>query len=128
MRPFFNNTLIRRKLVLMIMLTSVAVMVTTRVAFFTYEYVTFRDTTLRQISILGKAIAGVSTAALAFGNQADANEMLSALRAEPNVVAAALYDLDGTLFAKYPAGISESALPAVTGKDGYQFASSRLTG
>src|SRR5882724_4918775 len=101
MPPLFQNTPIRRKLILMIMLTSVAMMVLMRAAFFAYEYLAFREATFRQLSVLGRVIASNSTAALAFGNQADANETLSALHAEANVVAAGLYDPAGKLFAQY---------------------------
>src|SRR5882762_8333249 len=98
-----RNMPIRRKLIFMIMLISVSMMVLMRIALFAYEYLTFREATFRQISVLGRVIANNSTAALAFGNQADASETLSALHAEPNVVAAGLYDPAGKLFARYPA-------------------------
>ena len=52
-----------------------------------------------------------STAALAFANQNDAEEILSALKAERYVTSAALYDKDGKLFSKYPANLPDRALP-----------------
>src|SRR5882724_4055724 len=123
-----RNTPIQRKLMLIILLTSGVVMLLMRGSFFTYEYLTFRQATLRQLSTLGEILAANSTAALAFENEDDARETLSALRAEHHVVAAALYRGNGTLFAKYPGDLSADAIPASPGPDGYQFNHSDLAG
>src|SRR6059036_1951305 len=93
---------IRRKLMTIILLTSGTVLLLTCAAFFAYEFLTFRRATVRQLSTLGEIIAANSTAALAFDNQDDAKEVLAALKAERHIVAASLYDKNGTLFSKYP--------------------------
>ncbi|MFI5223308.1 MAG: CHASE sensor domain-containing protein, partial [Nitrospirales bacterium] len=94
----FRNTPMRRKLMTMILLTSGAVLAVTCAAFCAYEFLTFRQATIRELSTLGKIIAANSTAALAFHNQDDADELLATLRAERHVVAACLYDKEGKLF------------------------------
>ncbi len=99
---FQKNTPIRQKLMMVIMLTSGAALLLMCLAFFTYEVLTFRQATVRQLSTLGKIIAANSTAALAFDNHDDANETLAALKAEQHIVSASLYDKDGKLFAQYP--------------------------
>ncbi|MBI3851824.1 MAG: HAMP domain-containing protein [Verrucomicrobia bacterium] len=119
---------IRRKLMLIILLTSVAVLLLMRSVFFVYEFLTFRQTTLRQLSTVGEVIAANSTAALAFDNQDDAKEILAALKAERHIVAAALYDQEGKLFSKYPADLPASAFPRAPGREGYGFAHSSLAG
>jgi PAS domain S-box-containing protein len=128
----FKDLPIRRKLMAMLLFTSGAVLVLTCVAFVSYEFVSFRAATLRNLSTLGRVIASNSTAPLAFDNQADATEVLTALKAEPHVVAAALYDAKGSLFARYPVGAptvsGAAALPATPGPDGYRFTSSGLVG
>src|SRR5260370_41945340 len=106
-----KDTPIRRKLMTMILLTSGVVLLLTCAAFFAYEFVTFRQTTVRHLSTLGEIIAANSTAALAFDNQNDANEVLAALQAERHVVAAALYDKAGKVFARYPQDLPIDALP-----------------
>ena len=63
-----------------ILLTSGAVLLLTCAAFLAYEFLTFRQTTVRELSTLGKIIAANSTAALAFQNQDDARELLAALK------------------------------------------------
>lgn len=113
-----TNIPIRRKLMLINLLTSVVVMVLVGAAFFTYEYIRFRRQTVRQFSTLGSVTASNSTAALAFGDQDSAQEILSALKAQRFLTAAALYDRDGKLFARYPATLPDSALPASPQADG----------
>src|SRR5260221_11311900 len=98
----FRDTPIKRKLTLLLLLASGAVLVLTCGTFLTYELVTFRQTMVRSLSTLAAVIAANSTAALAFDNRADATEVLSALTAEPHIVGAVLYDKHGTLFPQYP--------------------------
>src|SRR6266571_5329072 len=118
---------IRQQLMAILLLTSGVVLVLTCAAFLAYEFVTFRQTTLKNLSTLGAIIAANSTASLAFQNEGDAREILSALRAEPHV-AAALYDKDGKLFARYPADLPVAAFPAAPDRDGYRFEHSHLVG
>jgi signal transduction histidine kinase len=123
-----RNVPIRRKLTFLLLATGVIVMVLMRGAFFTYEYLAFRKTTLRHLSTLGDILASNSTAALTFANPDDAREILAALKAERHVAAAALYDSDGRLFAHYPDNLSAATLPATPGPFGYRFAGARLRG
>src|SRR5688500_11999465 len=102
---------IQRKLMKVIMMTSGIVLFMTCTAFFIYEYITAHQLTKRQIATLGGIIAANSTAALAFHSQDDASEILNALRAESNINAAALYDTEGNLFAKYPSKLPVFFLP-----------------
>src|SRR5688500_13859885 len=106
-----KNSSIQQKIMKVIMLTSSIVLIMTCAAFFVYEYITAREMMRRQISTLSQIVATNSTAALAFDNQQDAEEILQALKAEQNISAAALYDENGNLFAKYPATINKFYLP-----------------
>jgi len=119
---------IRRTLMTVILLTCGAVMLLTLAASFAYEYLTFRQLTLRNLEILGKAIAANSTAALAFDNAGDAREVLSALKAQPHVVAARLYLNDGRLMASYPDAAAHASAPSAPGEDGYRFENGLLRG
>jgi signal transduction histidine kinase/CheY-like chemotaxis protein len=65
-----------------------------------------RSTTRQQISELSaqaRVLASTVTAALAFNDQKAAQEYVNAIRANPEVEAAGVYDLKGNLFASYPA-------------------------
>ncbi|HYL55693.1 MAG TPA: ATP-binding protein [Gemmatimonadales bacterium] len=112
---------IKKKLTAILLLVSSLVLLLTSAAFVTYEVLAIRRTTLKNLSTLGRVIASNSTASLAFANEADAREILSALKAEPHVVAAGLYDKDGRLFSRYPAGLPLDALPPAPERDGYRF-------
>lgn len=119
---------IRRKVMVVILATTVVVMVLMSGAFVTYEVVTIRRNTVIRLSTLGQIIAANSTAALAFENQEDARETLSALSVEKHVLAASLYDTEGRLFSKYPDSLPADSLPAKPGAAGYVYAHSRLSG
>ncbi|MGH7956399.1 MAG: PAS domain-containing protein, partial [Opitutaceae bacterium] len=119
---------IRRKLMLIILIISLAVMLLMGGAFFVYEFLTFRKTTVRQLTTLGEILAANSTAALAFRNESDAGEILSALKAERHIVAAALYDRDGRLFSRYPDGLPDAAFPAAPGEPGFALVGTHVTG
>ncbi|MDB6168347.1 MAG: aphA [Verrucomicrobia bacterium] len=117
---------IRRKLMIIILLTSLVVMVVMRLAFFTYEYITFRQSTVRELSILGEVIASNSTAALAFENTDDAAEILAAVKAEAHITAAALYDKDGRIFSRFPTTLPIGQLPSAPGAVGSRFIEGNL--
>jgi len=119
---------IKQKLTAMLLLISGLVLLLTSAAFVTYQVVAFRQTTLKNLATLGRVIAANSTASLAFANQADAREILSALKAEPHVVAAALYDKDGRLFSRYPADLPRDSLSAAPARDGYRFEQGHVIG
>jgi signal transduction histidine kinase/ActR/RegA family two-component response regulator/HAMP domain-containing protein len=125
---WLKDTPIRQKLMTVILLTSGAVLLLTCTAYFAYEFVTFRQTAVRQIFTLSEIVAANSTAALAFDDQSAADEILAALRAERHLVVAALYDSDGELFSKYPADLPASAIPAEPGPESFRFGSSSLAG
>jgi signal transduction histidine kinase len=97
-------------------------------AFFSMEYVGLRRTLREQLAILGRITAANSTAALAFENREDAQEVLDAIRAQPAVSAAAVYAADGRLFAHYPRAAAAAALPARPGDDGFRYTDTALEG
>lgn len=101
---------IQRKLMRVLLLTTCSVLILTFIIYFTYEFLTFRHSTIRQLTTLGRVIASNSTAALAFNNAEDAAEILSALKAEPHIAAAVLYDDAGNLFSQYPATAVEDSV------------------
>jgi PAS domain S-box-containing protein len=102
------------------LLTSGAVLLLACAAFITYEVVTLRKSMVESYTTRAAIIAANSTAALAFQNEADATEVLGALKTDPRIVAACLYDDKGKLFAKYPADAAPEAFPPETGESGYR--------
>jgi signal transduction histidine kinase/ActR/RegA family two-component response regulator len=111
----------------MIFLAGGVVLLVTSSAFCAYEFLTFRQSSIQQLQILSRAIATNSTAALAFENADDAASVLTAFKSDPHIVAAALYDVRGKVFATYPQGLAPEKLPSQPGK-GYSFGRSALIG
>ena len=109
-----------------ILVTCGAVLLLTCASFFAYEFFSFRQDALANLSTLGSILANNSTAALTFANSEDAAEVLSALKAEPHIRAAGLYDENGKLFAQYPSNLPPDVFPAVTDIDGYRFSNGYL--
>jgi PAS domain S-box-containing protein len=124
----FRDTPIRRKLMLSFMLISGVVVLLTCGAFVANELLTYNDKALQGLTTLGDVIALNSTASLAFDNEADATEVLSALKARPQIVAAALYDRNGKLFASYPTSASASSFRSSPDSDGFRDENSLLIG
>ncbi|HKU16829.1 MAG TPA: ATP-binding protein [Steroidobacteraceae bacterium] len=112
------------------LLTSAAAIVLTCSALILYELITSRDESLEQVATLARVVSANSTAALAFRDEQDAQEVLSTLRTEPSIVAAALYDADGRLFAGYTAARvrEQGSYPQALQADGYRFNVGRLEG
>ena len=112
---------IQRKLVGFIFLTTLVVVFGTNVALFVYESRSSARATIHGLKTMADIIASNSTAAMIYDDPKLAEENLSALRAEPDITAAALFDKQGKLYAFYPAGLPRSALPSEPLADGYKF-------
>lgn len=105
-----QNMPIRRKLTTIILVTTGAALLLTCVGFVIAQLVSLRQSTVRQLATLGDVISSNSTAALAFQDHEAAKEILGALHAAPNIVAAGLFDSDGNIFATYPATLAQPTL------------------
>jgi signal transduction histidine kinase/ActR/RegA family two-component response regulator len=118
---------LRRKLMFNTMATSGIALLLTCSGFFAYDVLTFRQTTARELSTTAAIIANNCTAVLAFDDRTGAGEILAALKAEPHVEAAALYDGQGRIFSRYPDSKAESAFPPAPAADGFRFEPGFLT-
>ena len=102
---------IRHKLLAIIMLTSSVALLLACTAFAAYDWLSTRESLVSRLTTMADVVGANSTAALLFDSPADANETLSALRAEPHIVAAAVFDGDGQAFALYRPGGAAADLP-----------------
>src|SRR5688572_10961995 len=123
-----RDTPIQRKLMSVILLTCAIVLSLMCIVYIALEYVSFRQTAIRNVSTLGAVIASNSSAALAFDSPEDAYEVLTALKAEKNIVAAVLYDLDRRIFATYPSDTLRVVFPSIRNNRYYWFAKGHLHG
>ncbi|MGH8020578.1 MAG: sensor histidine kinase [Opitutaceae bacterium] len=106
---------IREKLIAAIVFTSAFVLLITLAAGFAFEYRSFGRRLEREIASVALIVADNSTAAIAFRDTTGAQQTLDALRAEPQIVAATLFDLEGNIFATYPAGADPEPLVMLDG-------------
>ena len=121
-----RDTPIKRKLMLVILLTSSLALVLMGSTLITYELMRFRRSLVSNMSVLAQVIGSNSTASLAFQDRKSAEEMLAALSAESQVAAAAIYDDRGNVFASFPRKIPANTLPPKPGPDGHRFERAHL--
>lgn len=119
---------IQNKIMSAILFTCTVVLLLMSSAYFLFEYVSYKRTVKANLSTLGAIVASNSSAALAFDSRTDAREILNALKGNPHVVSAGLYDNQGRLFVTYPTTISTKQLPAKPQQDGYRFSNGFLEG
>ena len=117
----------QRKLIGYILLTSLSVLLLSFLPLLIYETRSSYQATQGNLSTLGDIIASNSTAALLYGDHEMANELLSALSAEPDVIAAALFDKDGKVFAVYRVRPSDVVLPLLSPPDGVSIGAGDFT-
>ncbi|MEN3942675.1 ATP-binding protein [Prosthecobacter sp. SYSU 5D2] len=121
-----RNAPIKRKLMVVLLLTTSLALVLMGGAVMAYEALTFSSALTNNTSVLARVIGSISTSSLAFADQEDATEVLSVLSAEPQITAAAIYDSQGKLFAQYPSMAGLRAIPAEPGADGSAFGAAHL--
>ncbi|MGA9040113.1 MAG: response regulator [Terriglobales bacterium] len=92
---------ISRKITIIILTTSLIKLLLVCTVIFTYDIHLFRQTMAGDMATLADVIARNSTAALTFQDARAAQDVLSALRAEPHVTVACIYGQDGKPFATY---------------------------
>ena len=97
----FGDLSIRHKLTVLFLAISGFTALAVSCPLAIYDLVTFRHAVAQNLAVLGDVLAGNSTAALTFRDAESARDVLRALRAEPDVIAACIYTADGKPFAKY---------------------------
>ena len=121
---------IRRRLTTITVASASAALFLACGAFVAYERVNSRSSLVRNLSTEAQIVGRLSTSALVFQDPDSATATLNALRAEPHIVTAGIYTLDGALFASFSrdGGRSPAALlpPSQGGGDGYVFQDQHL--
>ena len=97
----FKDMSIKRKLMLITIVTSSLALLLASIGFVVYDLTAFRARMSQDLMTQAKIIGANSTAALAFRDDNAVREILSALRAKDEVEAAAIYTPDGRVFAVY---------------------------
>jgi len=118
-----QNLSIRRKLILITMLTSSIALLLSSASFLIYDLISFRHLLTEDLTTQAEIIGYNSAAAMAFKDEPAATATLSALMVKGDIVAAVLYSPDGNMFAQYFR--NDKTLPAIlpsrSQEKGYRF-------
>ena len=119
---------IRFNLGVLIVSASALAVLLASLGFAIYEWQSYRESAIRELTALADTLGANTAASLAFNDQRTAKEMLSALATEPNVLVACLYDNQKRVFADYrsPAALHALVLPEQR-HDGAYFDGESLT-
>ena len=96
-----KNLSIKRKMMLITMLTSSAALVLFSASFLVYDLISFRHFLSGDLATQAEIIGYNSAAAMAFKDEAAATVTLTSLQAKEDITAAVLYGPDGKVFARY---------------------------
>jgi methyl-accepting chemotaxis protein len=116
----FRDWSVGRKLMVLMMAASSLALLVVCVVLLTYDVVTAKEATAEHLSALAQIIAENGKAALSFGDQAAASEVLATLKAEPHITAACIFDKQGRPFASYRSKAGNGNLPALRNPGTYQ--------
>lgn len=126
MGPFRHAT-IKRKLLLISMVTTGVALLVSGTILIVNEMVSFRRSLENSLAVQAQIIGSNCTAALTFSNAAVAREILGALKAAPNIIRAIIYTPDGEVFAGYARkGEDATFLPRAPGRNGNEFFMDRV--
>ena len=117
---------IRRKVMLVMMLTTGVALLLACTALLSYELREFRHKLESDLATLGQVIGANSSAAISFDDEQAATEMLAALRAEPQIVAARIYRQGGQPLAGYIRPGATATLPDAPSSTAFHVADDRL--
>jgi signal transduction histidine kinase len=123
----FRDIPIRRKLTLIIMLTSGIGLLLAGTLTVLYERDAYRRLMTDDMLTLAEIIGDQSAAALAFSDPKAAQENLSALQRKPEILAAAIYSPDGRIFTQWKrADQNDIVVPTKASAAGHRFESGQL--
>ena len=120
---FFRNMTIKRKLNLIIMMTSVSALILACAAIIVHQVINRRAEMVRSLQTHASIAGNGCAFALSFDDPEDAELVLSRLKAETHVEYASIYRPNGDLFAEYYRDTSPQSLNrTIYRKEGHEFA------
>jgi PAS domain S-box-containing protein len=124
---FLQNLSLNRKLALVSTVTSATALLLALALLAAYEWVTFRDEMSRKFTLLAAVIGENCRPALEFDRADDSVATLSALKQEPHVISACIYDQNGRVFATWArADASEPFTPPPVEPEGIRMGGGRF--
>src|SRR5215469_5690440 len=124
----FPQLSLRRKLIVLMLCSSVLGLVLAWAGLAAYEGTSFRASTVNELTVLADTLGANAAASLLFKDQKTGTEMLRALGTERHILAARLHDTNGKVFAEYRRqNVGERFQMGAWQKQGLEFARDRLT-
>lgn len=113
---------VRDKLLLMVLVANVVTLLAAGGALLYHDLQENRTRAVSELTALADILGQGSVLALEFDDPKVANENLAQLQANPNIVAAAIYTVKGTLFAQHSFNKNDTDdLPTAPEEDGFHF-------
>ncbi|MBI2383486.1 MAG: HAMP domain-containing protein [Gammaproteobacteria bacterium] len=127
--PAFHDAPIRRKLTALSIVTTALALLIAGAAAIGLARSTARDALLEKVSTTAGLLGENTSAALTFREFRSAERTLVALKADPEIVGATIYALDGAVFARYADGSTAEGhayMPPAARPAGYRFSGDML--
>jgi signal transduction histidine kinase/ActR/RegA family two-component response regulator len=123
----FRNLSIKHKLTFIFLLTSAVAVLVTNLSLLLYEKNTAQQRQINNLMVQAQIIGSNSTAALIFNDRRAAEEILSALKAAPEITHAAIYTSNNSIFAGYRRPDVKTALsPDLSPEENLHFGSDHV--
>jgi signal transduction histidine kinase len=119
------STSIHRKLSYVVLATTTCALLITAAAMAFYDLRTFQQALVADLTAQADVVGLAAAAALEFDDPESAQDFLALLRAKPNVVNAAIYAPNGSLFASYSVA-GDVSFPELPELDGYRIEGGEL--
>lgn len=123
---WFRRLSIKGKLIIIMLAASVVSVIVACTLFIVYDIENFRRAMKEDLKVVADGIAINSTPALEFESLDSARDILGALRADPHIEMAVIYDPKGNSVDYRRADLDAAAVPVLTSKDGALFEDGRL--
>jgi signal transduction histidine kinase len=109
---------LRRKLMGVVLVITLAALLVALLAIIAYDLRAYHRTWIADVTTQAELLGQTSAPAIAFDDAGTAKENLELLRLRPQVQAAAIYSVRGTLFATYRRGDQTEEFPSLPEADG----------
>src|SRR4051812_18448234 len=90
---------LRSKLLMVVLATTITALAVAGAALMVYELRSYEETRVSELVTFADVLGAAVAPALAFNDRSEAEDNLSLLRVRPSILAGALYDSGGGLFA-----------------------------
>ena len=99
----FHNLSVKHKVMAITLFAIVLSSLLSSIAYFAIEVERARHAMIKELRTISEIVADNSAAALVFNDPAAATETLSSLKTKTDILSAAIFRIDGTMFASFMA-------------------------